>query len=358
MGRMSHLLIILIAMSRSLRGLGTITVISTRHTTRQNATTMAGIVDLQTKVCSQTMGSIILNVMYQCRGGLGTIIVILMHTTHQNAIMMEEIVLMMTITFIIIIITIGSLTDFPNCSVPLSCWIGDNYCDDYSPYNTEECGFDGGDCIPEAINISDGLDYSQCFVPIPSWVGDGICDPEPYYTPECNYDGGDCGYPGCNVTFDFYLGDNICDGPEYNTEVCFYDGGDCLAGFPLDGFNYTECEGISAFIADGFRNLFWNTSECNYDGGDCFDFVHNASEFPEDGFDYSFCITGRPDWIGDGICDDFGAYITPECNFDGGDCGGGAGCIVDFPLWLGDEFCDNIPPYNTPECNNDGGDCE
>merc|ERR1712071_419267 len=126
----------------------------------------------------------------------------------------------------------------------------------------------------------------------------------------------------------------------------------------LDGFNYTECEGISAFIADGFCNLFWNTSECNYDGGDCFDFVHNASEFPEDGFDYSFCITGRPDWIGDGICDDFGAYITPECNFDGGDCGGGAGCIVDFPLWLGDEFCDNIPPYNTPECNNDGGDCE
>ena len=32
---------------------------------------------------------------------------------------------------------------------------------------------------------------------------------------------------------------------------------------------------------------------------------------------YPGCLAPRPDWVGDGICND-GLYAKPECKYDGG----------------------------------------
>jgi len=96
------------------------------------------------------------------------------------------------------------------CDVPIPDYIGDGYCDG-GAYNTDACGWDGGDCCvctctdddytcgsngyncldPDVPpNCSGGV--GECNVPIPDWVGDGYCDGPPYNTAACNWDGGDC----------------------------------------------------------------------------------------------------------------------------------------------------------------------
>jgi len=110
--------------------------------------------------------------------------------------------------------------------------IGDGLCNG-GEFNTEECGFDGGNC--DAFNF----EYPNCFVDYPERIGDGGCDD--YYgelglgvnTEECGFDGGDCphpDYPDCFVQNPYYIGDGLCDDYNfggYNTEDCGFDGGDC-----------------------------------------------------------------------------------------------------------------------------------
>ena len=45
---------------------------------------------------------------------------------------------------------------YPNCTVEIPQYIGDGYCDNVEPfnYNTEECGYDGGDCENSLIELS------------------------------------------------------------------------------------------------------------------------------------------------------------------------------------------------------------
>merc|ERR1711862_609562 len=38
----------------------------------------------------------------------------------------------------------------PACCVPDPSFLGDGACDAYAPYNTEECGYDLGDCCRES----------------------------------------------------------------------------------------------------------------------------------------------------------------------------------------------------------------
>ncbi len=67
-------------------------------------------------------------------------------------------------------------------------WVGDGWCSGLPPYNTTECGYDGGDCIPKPVK-----GYQNCTIPHPDLIGDKLCDSyAPYNTPECGYDGGDC----------------------------------------------------------------------------------------------------------------------------------------------------------------------
>ena len=68
-------------------------------------------------------------------------------------------------------------------------------------------------------------------------IGNGRCDGGDYNTEECGYDGGDCTqfnqkYPNCTALYPFHIGDGRCDDSDYygyyNTSECGYDGGDCL----------------------------------------------------------------------------------------------------------------------------------
>ena len=274
---------------------------------------------------------------------------------------------------------------YPFCNVPSKHWIGNGWCDNYPPYNTPQCGWDGGDCP---------VKYPDCNLVIDFTFGDGYCDKK-YNTLECGFDGGDCEvscstpdglcnpefnnefckfdagdclefnakYPYCNVSKPYWVGDGICDDGLYNTTECGFDGGDCE--------EKEKCD-----MPNGLCDAEFNNEFCNFDAGDCWEF--NAK--------YPYCNVSKPYWVGDGICDD-GLYNTFECGFDGGDCGIKCAypnglcdaefnnefckfdmgdclefnakyphCNVSIPYWVGDNICD-VGLYNTTECGFDGGDC-
>ncbi len=74
----------------------------------------------------------------------------------KNAVLMGETVLSL-------------MTNYPDCDVQHPSFIGNGLCDMVlygSFYNTESCGFDGGDCIPDG-------GFSDCVGPgvNPSFIG-------------------------------------------------------------------------------------------------------------------------------------------------------------------------------------------
>mmetsp|Transcript_21514 Transcript_21514/g.27135 ORF Transcript_21514/g.27135 Transcript_21514/m.27135 type:complete len:225 (-) Transcript_21514:232-906(-) len=89
----------------------------------------------------------------------------------------------------------------------------------------------------------------------------------------------------------------------------------------------------------------------------------NINMNPSAGPSYG-CIVSDRAWLGDGFCDG-GAYNTPECDYDGGDCDefnqNYPNCTVPEPGLVGDDYCDDTfretPLYNVAECGFDGGDC-
>jgi len=154
---------------------------------------------------------------------------------------------------------------YPNCDVPNPQLLGNGICS-AGPYNTQECGFDGGDC--DTFNS----EYPNCDVLNPELVGNDDCDDGKYNTEECGFDGGDCRYPNCNVVVIAYLGyslgDSICNSLA-NTEECGFDDGDCIE------FNreYPNCAMFEhptiSSVGDGVCDTSYNNEECGYDSGDC-----------------------------------------------------------------------------------------
>jgi len=120
-----------------------------------------------------------------------------------------------------------------DCCVPNSAFVGDGACDPEAPYNTAECGYDGGDCCHETCNedspfsckTKEGsvyqdygpfgfycvdpaqgdfvIDSISCDVDEKHRIADGKCNPS-LNTPECNFDGGDCCEDSCSDSFGFY----------------------------------------------------------------------------------------------------------------------------------------------------------
>ena len=115
------------------------------------------------------------------------------------------------------------LDEYPDCHVYPPSFVGDGKCHGQE-FNTEECGWDGGDC--DAFNMK----YPNCTAKFPWYIGNGYCHYH-YNTIECGWDGGDCavdGHPMCHVDDPTLLGNGDCNGGEYNTEACAYDLGDCV----------------------------------------------------------------------------------------------------------------------------------
>jgi hypothetical protein len=105
------------------------------------------------------------------------------------------------------------------CDVPNDHYLGDGWCDKTEwggNYNTEACGFDGGDCCESTCqgNFCGRFGY-ECNTALPTV--------KPTVAPSFN----------CDVADTTWLGDGWCDkdlwGGDYNTEACGFDGGDCCA---------------------------------------------------------------------------------------------------------------------------------
>ena len=108
------------------------------------------------------------------------------------------------------------------------------------PYDTKECGYDGGDC-PELNYI-----YPECAVVEPSLIGNNICDEKKineHNITERGYDGGDCWSMEDKGKF----GNRFCDGGTYSTSSCHVDFGDCVLYNSLDDYTLTDfrimCDG-------------------------------------------------------------------------------------------------------------------
>ena len=103
------------------------------------------------------------------------------------------------------IVAFGStIEEYPDCIIEYAyrrTWIGNGFCN--QEYNTEACGWDGGDCLeanaansplsPRAAGDGDD-EYPDCQVQYAhrqKWIGNGYCN-DFLNTPECGYDGGDC----------------------------------------------------------------------------------------------------------------------------------------------------------------------
>ncbi len=89
------------------------------------------------------------------------------------------------------------------------------------------------------LNMTYDTENSMLILVLINLKGDGVCD-SMLNTEECGYDGGDCinpEYPQCEVPFQFLVGDSYCL-QEYNTTECGYDGGDCL---PQQHPDYPNC---------------------------------------------------------------------------------------------------------------------
>lgn len=353
---------------------------------------------------------------------------------------------------------------FPDCEVSHPSSIGDGECSNVFGENSEECGWDGGDClefnekyplcnVPLPSLIGDG----QCvdFDSFPSsqthYISDNIMAVpiigEQYNTEECGWDGNDClifiKYPDCTIAFlidsvissaqvqneieesavltikkkqivkspqgglmepnldakiEEYaakvgkVGDGSCD-MTYFSSSCGFDDGDCedlVKALEIDPGNldplpesfrskFPNCEIWYSYLTIGDGKCDGgpqNSAECGWDGSDCIDF--NAQ--------YQHCNTAFPWKVGNGRCDSNktgdkfldGIFPNvPECGYDGGDClvfnerfpdcyGTGdcssfyaeyPECLVDNPGYIGDGICDKEGGYNTESCQWDGGDC-
>ena len=61
------------------------------------------------------------------------------------------------------------MAKYPNCTATYFGNMGSGRCDGWQ-YNTEECGWDGGDCVE--LNTK----YPNCHAANPSNIGDGYCE--------------------------------------------------------------------------------------------------------------------------------------------------------------------------------------
>jgi len=136
---------------------------------------------------------------------------------------------------------------YPDCKSTIPTSVGDGFCDDLlqngmADNNVKGCDWDGGDC--NDYNDEARKVYPSVYEKYPdcpphkfygSWINDTLCD-YLFNTEECGWDGGDCEYsnqlflqyfPNCTaVQYWPWYGDGVC-GEILNNPECNFDGGDC-----------------------------------------------------------------------------------------------------------------------------------
>lgn len=278
------------------------------------------------------------------------------------------------------------------CAVTNTSWIGDGFCDDQDGYNTEACGWDGGDCcastcgvnatLPLPYECGANVDFS-CHDPNAagfSCTGTCLeydCD---YFTNE-GYSctelessfGCDCsncrgclceptcqGY-SCDYWNENHIGstcevmeaDYRCDCTGCN---CYVDAGKCP----------TTCYGFSCdeWVASAGQSCSYLESSlsCNCDGCECHDHTSVDCTTSDDCPTNMFCaefnrsnLTARGCFhcfdVNSEKCSNQAVTPVDDCSAS---C---SGCAVAKPSWVGDGVCDDNKGYNTLVCSWDGGDC-
>ena len=110
------------------------------------------------------------------------------------------------------------------CDVGSLSRLGDGYCDDAGNYNTNVCGWDGGDCCADTCGQNGNTTY-DCV----EFADSQVCRDET----SSNFRAVEC-----IVASESFLGDGFCDGfgyGNYNTNACNWDDGDCCASTCQDG---------------------------------------------------------------------------------------------------------------------------
>jgi hypothetical protein len=167
----------------------------------------------------------------------------------------------------------------------------------------KQCGYDGQDCFVDG--------HPNCQVSAPNKVGNGVCNGGKYNSEECGWDGGDCiefnkKYPDCYIDSDDIdtMGDGLCHKYVVDDEgmiknlvnrmECGFDAGDCVE------FNakYISCPVPEPFrVGNGHCDGGpYNTTECGFDGGDCIGIMTDFN------LDYPDCKVAKPEKLGDGVC--------------------------------------------------------
>ena len=260
--------------------------------------------------------------------------------------------------------------DYPNCDAANPSWIGDGWCDNYAPYNTADCGWDGGDCCAGTCDDG-GADLYGCDECDADGDGEGCgsqsdgdgdglwddcCDPA---------EGGDCAPPEPCTSLDNLLvipyGDDGCY-EETNAFEFIYDEG-CSAyaiGYGVDPGELTWLEGYDfpgGFIFFGFgpsETYFFQVTTADGISSPLVEATTSDTECA--GAPGSACeeAGGNDGWIGDGWCDDINN--NAECDFDAGDCCP-CTCVGDMcDTYAGD--CDDCSAQGDPAeiCPDDCGE--
>ncbi len=238
---------------------------------------------------------------------------------------------------------------------------GDDMCDGF-PYNTQECGLDGSDCIDynELYPHCTGI----CYI---VWICDDMCDGFPYNTEECGWDESDCvelnlNYPNCTaIQYSDWVGNGWCNDTPYNTEECGWAGDDCF-----DIYSNTITSIPSAF----FGTIKLNTSDTISNHQRILNtgaitkilrysitsilttfFFIESRTITHTNSNYSDCVVDNTFQMSCGVCD-YTPYNIQEYGWDEGDC-----ILKDYPNCTGignslrvcDGMCDGLPHY-TEEC--------
>jgi hypothetical protein len=289
---------------------------------------------------------------------------------------------------------------------------GDGFCD--APYNTAECGFDGGDCCSDTCigTLYCGTTIFACVDPSSAFagqcsgpssallqLGNGECtsfDWGGFDTAVCGWDGGDCCIRSCQGPCAQALLD--CRDPAYASGV---GTGSCAAA--------TACATGKSSTATASAVDFCACSEdCLWLGDCCKDFdahcsvattvaatTTRATSTPPTATTATTvtttpvptttheCVVDTATHLGDGFCDDID-YNSASCGWDGGDCcastcgassaspstlcgdtvfacadprAADAGTCDNAGGHVADGVCDVRTAYNTAVCAWDGGDC-